>query len=193
MSMEVEIALRQEFKSLAFARAEFPMLTTWNVEDFSETIHSLGMNYLSAFGRHCHRWAASEYPIRVARADGSSSHVRLDTVWWSRPTRAVELLAEFERYEQQMGKQFVLAEKVRLLLLAHHQLGPSPRVLLLLIWTLSGRTPQRLTELRNLTRTGYRTSDGLSIPGLDSESRLLIATAVFAASKGLLRLQEILL
>jgi hypothetical protein len=191
--MEVETALRQEFKSLAFARAEFPMLTSWNVEDFSETIHSLGMNYLSAFGRHCNRWAASEYPIRVARADGSPSHVRLDTVWWARPTRAVELLGEFERYDQQMGKQFVLAAKVRNLLLAHHHLGPGSRVLLLLIWTLSGRTPQRLTELSNLARTGYRTSDGLSIPGLDAESRLIVATAVFAASKGLLRLQEILL
>src|SRR4051812_31230593 len=102
---QTEAVLRREFADPAFARSEFPMLTDWGVEDFSETVHSCGMNYLAALGRHSGRWALSEYPIQVAEPVEESSFVRLDAVWWSRPSGQVELLAEFERYEPGAAKR----------------------------------------------------------------------------------------
>jgi hypothetical protein len=186
-----EAVLRAEFASLELARSQFPMLTIWGVEDFSETIHSLGINYLSALGRSAGRWAASEYPVRVERATGPS-HVRMDTVWWARETKSVELLAEFERYEPNAAKQSLIFDKGRNLLLAHRNLGTGPRLLLLMLWTVTGVVPGRFTELRSLVHNGFRTTDGLTVPGLDQESKFLIATAVFGKSGGTLRLREIL-
>lgn len=186
-----EAALRDEFETLKLAREQFPMLTAWGVEDFSETIHSLGINYLSALGRGAGRWAASEYPVRVERATGPS-HVRIDTVWWSHRTGSAELLAEFERYEASAAKRSLIFDKGRNLLLAHQSLSPAPRLLLLMLWTITGRIPAKITELRSLVNAGFRTTDGLVVPGLDQESKFVIATAVFGKSGGALRLQEIL-
>lgn len=189
--LSTETVLRDEFGTLNLAREQFPMLTAWGAEDFSETIHSLGINYLSALGRHAGRWAASEFPVRVERATGPS-HVRIDTVWWSRPTGDVELLAEFERYETKAAKQILVFDKGRNLLLAHRHLAPAPRLLLLMLWTITGTVPTKLSELRNLVHTGFRTTDGLAVPGLDQKSKFVIATAVFGKLGENLRLQEIL-
>ena len=41
---QIRGALGREFASLEFARAEFPMLTTWGVRDESVSVHSLGFN-----------------------------------------------------------------------------------------------------------------------------------------------------
>src|SRR6516162_3325529 len=116
---QTEAVVRAEFADLALACSEFPMLTEWGVEDVSETVHSCGMNYLAALGRHHGRWALSEYPVTVAESPEGGSFVRLDAVWWSRPSVRVELLAEFERYEPNLAKRSLVAEKLRHLLLSH--------------------------------------------------------------------------
>ena len=139
---QTEADLRREFGELAFARGEFPMLTDWGVDDFSETVHSCGMNYLAALGRHYGRWALSEYPVQVPEPLDGSSFVRLDAVWWSRPAGQIELLAEFERYEPGVIKRSLVAEKARNLLVSHQQLPTSPRLLLLCTWARSGRVPE---------------------------------------------------
>jgi hypothetical protein len=184
--------LQREFASLIFARSEFPMLTDWGVEDFSETIHSLGMNYLASLGRQHGRWAVSEYPVPVL-GEPDTSHVRLDAVWWTRPAGQLELLAEFERYESGAAKWSIVQEKARHLLLSHYHLPPGPRLLLLVLWALSGRVPSRFDELRELARLGYRTSGNTRVPGVDPESRFMVATAVFAEVEGKLHLREVLL
>jgi hypothetical protein len=189
---QTEAVVRAEFAGLAFARSEFPMLTDWGVEDYSETVHSCGMNYLAALGRHHGRWALSEYPVAVPGLSEDGSFVRLDAVWWSRPAGRAELLAEFERYEPGAAKRSIVAEKARHLLLAHHQLPPGPRLLLLCVWAVSGKVPGRLDELRDLTRRGFRLADRW-IPGVGADSRFVIATPVFSEAGGRLYLREVLL
>src|SRR5262249_49350190 len=103
--------LAEEFQSRAFLRDEFPMLASWGVEDYSHTVHSLGLNYLAALGRHFGLWAVSEYPVAPAPAYLAVRNVRCDVVWFARPDGRVALLAEFERYEETRGKQERLRQK----------------------------------------------------------------------------------
>ena len=178
---EIERTLRSEFESLSFARSQFPMLTDWGVEDFSVTIHSLGCNYLSALGRKHGCWAMSEYPVRVAPGAIGYS-VRPDVAWWADPTGAVALLGEFERFEP--GRRNLIG-KARNLLRAHHELGDQPRVLLLMTWAIAGTDLRGLDEVRAVSYDGFRTSDGLVVPGLGAESRFVLVTAVFGGPEEL--------
>jgi hypothetical protein len=194
---ETEVLLRQEFRTLAVARDHLPMLTDWGVEDFSETVHSLGMNYLTSIGRVSGRVAVSEYPVRLLPGAGPATEVpgfvRPDVVWWSRESRQVELIGEFERYEVYANKRQLLNDKIRNLLLAHRALGQGPRVLLLMLWALSGTQFQAISEFQSLIRSGFRTPGGVRVAGLEIDSRLIVGTAIFAQSEGSLRLKEILL
>jgi hypothetical protein len=183
----IERALRSEFQSLAFAKSDFPMLTDWGVEDFSVTIHSLGCSYFSALGRKAGCWATSEYPVRVSTGVTGYS-IRPDVAWWIRPTPAVVLLGEFERFES--GERNLIG-KARNLLRAHHELGEQPRVLLLVAWTIAGTDLRGLDEVRAVSHDGFRTSDGLVVPGLGSESKFVLATAVFGGPDGRRRLQVV--
>ena len=185
---ETESLLRQEFRSLAVARTQFPMLTDWGIEDFSETVHSLGMNYLASIGKAVGRIAVSEYPVKVSGGTDGPRHVRPDAVWWDATSQRIELVGEFERYEGQE-----LKDKVRNLLLAHRALGEGPRLLLLMLWTLSGTQVQPTGEFQSMIRSGFRTPGGIRVAGLEADSRLLVATAILAESGGHLRLKEILL
>lgn len=194
---ETESLLRQEFRSLAVARSQFPMLTDWGIEDFSETVHSLGMNYLTSVGRSGGRLAVSEYPVKLSsvhsRAAEAPGFVRPDVVWWNRESRRVELVGEFERYEVNSMKRQMLNDKIRNLLLAHRALDQNPRVLLLMLWALSGTQVPSVSEFQSMIRSGFRTLGGVRVAGLEPESRLVVGTAIMAASGGCLRLKEILL
>jgi hypothetical protein len=185
---DIERTLRAEFEALAFARSAFPMLTAWGVDDFSVTIHSLGCNYLCALGRELGFWAMSEYPVRItAGANGHS--VRPDVAWWSRPNPDVVLLGEFERFDS--GQQRNLTGKARNLLRAHYALGERPRVLLLMTWAFAGTNLRGLEDVRAAAHNGFRTSDGLIVPGLGGGSTFIVATAVFAGSGEQRRLRVI--
>ncbi len=144
---KVEAQVRDEFRSLAIATDTLPMLTSWGVEDFSQTIHSLGCNYLTNIGQQSGFWAMNEYPVRVQSSGGQHS-VRPDVAWWHRESCEVALLGEFERAESR--KPAKLIDKARNLLQAHHSLGERPHVLVLLAWedsyderTFSARRPRR--------------------------------------------------
>jgi hypothetical protein len=195
-TVDIEQALQQEFRTLSAANADLPMLTEWGVESFSERIHSLGINYLAQIGRRAGYVAVSEYPVNMAvpaPVPVSPCWVIPDVVWFDRTTRRVPLIGEFERYEPGGNKHQVLKEKVRNLLWAHRELGAEPRLLLLLLWTMSGNSVQGLEEFRSLVRMGFTTPGGAGISGLEPESRFAIATAVFTTFEGRLRLKEILL
>jgi hypothetical protein len=184
---EIERVLRAEFETLAFAKSDFPMLTEWGVEDFSVTIHSLGCSYLSALGRNAGCWAASDYPVRVS-SGATGYSVRPDVAWWSRPTPAVALLGEFERFEP---GQRNLVGKARNLLRAHHDLGERPRVLLLMAWAIAGTDLRGMDEVRAVSHDGFRTSDGLVVPGLGPDSKFVLVTAVFGGPEERRRLQAV--
>jgi len=184
---EIERILRAEFETLAFAKSDFPMLTEWGVEDFSVTIHSLGCSYLSALGRKSGCWAASDYPVRVSPGATCYS-VRPDVAWWSRPSPAVALLGEFERFEP---GQRNLVGKARNLLRAHHELGERPRLLLLMAWAIAGTDIRGMDEVRAVSHDGFRTSDGLVVPGLGPDSKFVLVTAVFGGPEERRRLQAV--
>jgi hypothetical protein len=194
---ETEDLLRQEFGTLAVAREQLPMLIEWDIEDFSETVHSLGMNYLASIGKVSGRIAVSEYPVRLVSGVGSGAEgpgfVRPDVVWWDRESRRIELIGEFERYEVYAHKRQVLNDKVRNLLLAHRALGHGPRVLLLMLWALSGTQFPEIGEFQSMIRSGFRTPGGIRVAGLEADSRLVVATAILTQSAGFVRLKEILL
>ncbi len=181
--------LRTEFRSLAVARAAFPMLTAWGMEDFSHTIHSLGCNYLAAIGREAGFWAMSEYPVRVPSASGAGRSVRPDVAWWRRPSGEAVLLGEFERAEaRKPGK---LLDKARNLLWAHHALRERSRLLLLVGWALAGTDLGDLSEVRAVMANGFRAPDGTPVRGLGPGSAFLLATAVFGDVDGRRRLLEV--
>ena len=194
---ETELLLKREFQTLAVAREHLPMLTDWGVEDFSETVHSLGMNYLTLVGRVAGRLAVSEYPVRMTPGLGvfaeGPGFVRPDVVWWNRETRSVELIGEFERYEAYSAKRQLLNDKIRNLLLAHRALGQGPRVLLLMLWAPSGTQFQAISEFQSMIRSGFRSPGGVRVAGLEPDSRLVVASAILAESAGQVRLKEILL
>jgi hypothetical protein len=192
----VDEVLRDEFDALSCARQDLPLLSDWGIEDFSETVHSAGINYLAAIGRRAKRVAVTEYPVRITAPSRWCTPVPgwviPDAVWWDRETREVELIAEFERYEPGASKRQTLQEKARNLLLAHREIGSADTLLLLVVWTLSGIPVRGLDEIRLLVRSGFRDLGGIMVPGLPSGSTLLIATAVFCKYEGLLRLREVL-
>ena len=186
---QAEQALRAEFRSLALARAAFPMLTAWGVEDFSHTIHSLGCNYLTAIGRDAGFWAMSEYPVRVP-SKGHQHSVRPDVAWWERPSGEAVVLGEFERAEPR--KPAKLVEKAKNLLQAHHALGERPRVLLLVGWALAGTDLGDLGSVRAVMASGFRAADGAPVRGLGRSSGFLLATAVFGDIEGDRKLLQVL-
>lgn len=185
---QVESALRAELRTLSLARDTLPMLTTWGVEDFSQTIHSLGCNYLTAIGRALGFWAMSEYPIRTPSA-GPGISVRPDVAWWEQANREVVLLGEFERAEQKNSAKLV--DKAKNLLQAHHALGERPRVLVLMAWATAGTNLGDLAAVRSVMANGFRTPTGAPVQGLGLHSRFVLATAVFGEADGRGRLVEV--
>ena len=163
------------------------MMVDWGVEDFSHTIHSLGCNYLSAFGREAGFWAVSEYPVRIPTSDRSHS-VRSDVAWWARPQGDVILVGEFERYD---GGESKLAEKAKNLLQAHHTLGDAPRVLLLVAWTISGTNVGTNDNVDRVMHRGFQPKNAPEVPGLSGSSAFVMATAVFGDIDGRRRLLRI--
>jgi hypothetical protein len=181
---QIRNALSREFTTLEFARAEFPMLTTWGVRDESVSVHSLGFNYLAALGRHLGFWAATEYPIRVG-----NSFVRPDFVWWSKEDQQVKLIGEFERFEA--GQQPKLIEKAKNLMLSYQALDRGPKALVLIPWTLAGTDLAGNTAARSVAYEGFRSADGSLIPGVGTEAVFLLAHAVFGRSQDTVRLLEV--
>ncbi|MDM4018175.1 hypothetical protein [Roseiconus lacunae] len=183
-SSQIRSALSREFATLEFARAEFPMLTTWGVRDESVSVHSLGFNYLAALGRHLGFWAATEYPIRVG-----NTFVRPDFVWWSKDDQQVKLIGEFERYEA--GQQPKLIDKAKNLMLSYEALERSPEAMVLVPWTLSGTDLAGNSAARSVAYDGFRSSGGKRIPGVGTEASFLLAHAIFGNSEGNVRLLEV--
>jgi hypothetical protein len=185
---EITTVLNAEFNSLQFARDSFPMLTSWGVQDFSVTIHSLGCNYLTALGRYLGCWSASEYPVRASENQSSSS-VRPDVVWWSKETSHAVLIGEFERFDPRLRQNLI--EKARNLLKAHYEVGEMPRILLLMAWAMAGTDLSCLEEVRATGHNGFVDSDGRTFPGLRRDSSFIIASAIFGYANNIHRLLAI--
>jgi len=184
-------SLRTEFQTRAFLASEFPMIAEWGVEDYGLTVHSLGLNYLSAFGRSAGYWSVTEFPL-VTNTAPASRCIRSDVVWFEKPDGEIALLGEFERADA-AGKLDAIRSKAENLLFAHHSLGVRPRVLLLALWTTDGRPSCGMRELITHVRCGFRDQRGNRVPGLPSDSKFMVATFLFGRGQGGYRLREVLL
>ena len=184
-------ALRQEFSTLAYARAEFPMLTRWGVPDFSQTVHSLGCSYLCGLGRHLGHWAVTEWPVALPSPMEGGTTVRLDATWWDKePGEPACLLAEFERIDGTAPAK--LAGKARTLLAAHRALPAAPRLLLLMGWKTYGAPAPSASAVRQVMADGCTGDDGRMIKGLGGNSAFVFAVADIAVdAKGQHRLHGV--
>ena len=114
-------SIREELKAGEIRKKLFPMMTTYGIRDYSETVHTMGLNYLTAIGRTIDGVTAiSECPVYPYEEINNSSIsnmnikvvdlpgeykverepiVRPDSIWYSIIDNTPLLLCEFERYD----------------------------------------------------------------------------------------------
>ncbi len=195
----LETRIKEEFRAPVFLHREFPMLTEGRVSDVGLAIHSLGLNYLAAFGRSLGCPSVTEFPLvsegtsNLGRqSDFTGLEVRPDVVWFDRQSRDPVLLAEFERYEEVPTKRRLVFEKAENLVLAHHLSPGLQRILLLALWTFTGVTVGGIGEICTHVRSGFRRGGRAPINGLSGDARFLVATFIFARHGPCMILKEIL-
>ena len=74
--------------SLDFVDKTYPMLTDWGVRDQDVLVHSLGCSVWTALGQELGFMAVGECPVPASY----SADIRSDSVWFSRESRAPEVL-----------------------------------------------------------------------------------------------------
>ena len=178
--------LRTEFMKGTLRKTLFPMLTDFGIRDYSENVHSHGLNYLTAIGRSIeHVSAISEcpvYPQKYART------VRPDSVWFDARDMSPLLLCEFERFEKTREKRQKLQEKVENLLVGYHQLGSRLPVILFVCWSLSSITLGEISRLTGIFDRGFTLPDGQFVPGINSvRTSYLICHCIATGSKDCLK------
>ncbi|GFZ93791.1 hypothetical protein GCM10008018_45280 [Paenibacillus marchantiophytorum] len=175
--------------------ANFPMLTTYGVRDYSESVHSTGLNYLTEIGRHIEGITSlSEFPVYPVNPQYShrvTREVRPDSLWFEKETGKPLFIAEFERFENSKLKHNKLREKIENLLLAYHQLGGELRVILFVYWSYQGAIPNDIENYLRIFDEGYRMANGKHIPGLNSlHTKCLVFQAVASGSKESLTINQ---
>lgn len=169
---------------------DFPMLGNSGMRDYSETVHSVGLNYITQIGRSIDDIVAlSECPV-YRRDDGDyaarvTREIRPDSIWFERETMAPVLVAEFERYESNRFKNRKLQEKIENLLIAYHQLGGKVPMILLVYWTYNDGTIARdIDRYIGIFDKGFYLKNGKWIPGINSAiTNYLVYQAVAQGSK----------
>lgn len=175
--------IKDEFKVGSIRNEMFPMMTKFGVRDYSETVHSLGLNYITSIGRYIDGIAAiSECPVYPYKekntyseyaADGAGvygdtiNEVRPDSIWFSKEDNSPILICEFERYEKSKRKDLKIKEKIENLLLAYHQLDGNVPIILFVYWSYATENPGDIDEYISLLDTGFRKSNGIYIPGIN--------------------------
>ena len=177
--------LKTELKVGKIRKDHFPMMTNFGVRDYSETVHSLGLNYITAIGRELNSIAAiSEYPVypydkaasinkgtNVAEDNApylcSTNAVRPDSIWFSKHSNKPILICEFERYEKNRKKDNKLKEKIQNLLIAYHQLGGDIPVILFVYWSYATEVAGDIEEYISIFDTGFRHTNGTFIAGVN--------------------------
>lgn len=175
--------IKQEFKVGSIRNEMFPMMTKFGVRDYSETVHSLGLNYITAIGRCVEGVAAisecpvyphkdnnvyNEYVAEKAESYGEKvSTVRPDSIWFSKENNNPILICEFERYEKNKIKDLKIREKIENLLLAYHQLGGNVPIILFVYWSYSTENPKYIEECISILDNGFRKSNGTYVPGIN--------------------------
>lgn len=180
-------AIREELESGEIRKDLFPMITDFGVRDYSETVHTMGLNYITAIGRTINGvTAVSECPVypyeknenfinqekRVAEISlgyklPKETEVRPDSIWYSKTENKPLLLSEFERCDNSRLKNKKLEEKIQNLLISYHQLGGEVPLILFVYWTYSKVTPGDISSYIRIFDDGFTTNNGKKIYGID--------------------------
>ena len=199
--------IKEEFKIGNIRNEMFPMMTKFGVRDYSETVHSLGLNYITAIGRCIDEIAAiSECPVYPHKdnnvynecvAEGLETYgdkineVRPDSIWFSKEDNRPILICEFERYEKNKRKDLKVKEKIENLLIAYHQLGANVPIILFVYWSYAAENPGDIEEYISIFDNGFRKSNGVYIQGINGlKTTYLIYRCVATGSSENLRLNQ---
>lgn len=180
---EIISFIKNEFKNGKIRDNMFPMMTKFGVRDYSETVHSLGLNYITAIGRQIEGISAiSECPVypnknysnhnfvAAEESEGYNekiSEVRPDSIWFLKESNEPILICEFERYEKGKRKDLKIKEKIENLLIAYHQLGGNVPLILFVYWSYSTENPKYINECISILDNGFRKNNGAYIPGIN--------------------------
>lgn len=175
--------IKNEFGNGDIRNDLFPMMTKFGVRDYSETVHTLGLNYITAIGRYMEGVSTiSECPIYPHKEDkyeqriadeeavygAKTTHVRPDSVWFSKEDNTPILICEFERYEKNKRKDIKLIEKIQNLLISYHQLGGNVPIILFVYWSYANENPGDIDEYISIFDKGFKTDKGSYIQGIDA-------------------------
>lgn len=169
--------ITQELDSGAVLSAHFPMLTEHGVNDYSEAIHSLGLNYITQIGRSIDGIiAVSEYPVKGDKK--YPREVRPDSIWFDKKDMRPLLVGEFERFESNRIKRKKLLEKSENLLIAYHQLGGNLPVVLLTYWCYGADNPNISEEIISIFNNGFML-EYQWVPGINAlQTKVILVHAI---------------
>lgn len=200
-------AIKQEFKTGSIRNDMFPMMTKFGVRDYSETIHSLGLNYITTIGRSIAGVSAiSEYPVYpysvndicdeyVAESKSTYGNkveeIRPDSIWYSKEENIPILICEFERYEKNTRKDLKIKEKIENLLLAYHQLGGNIPIILFVYWSYATENPAQMQECISIFDNGFVKSNGKHVHGINAlKTTYLVYRCVASGSSESVKLNQ---
>lgn len=199
--------ITQELKTGNIRKELFPMMTNFGVRDYSETVHSLGLNYLTAIGRTIKDVTAiSECPVypyendsyitggmdtNIKVADESGKYkggnepiVRPDSIFYSTMDNQPLLICEFERYDKSRLKNKKLEEKIQNLLIAYNQLGRNLSLILFVYWTYPKITPGDISDYIRIFDEGFVMNNGRRVQGIDGrKTQYLVYHCVASGDK----------
>jgi len=182
-----EAYLREELKSGALRSQFFPMLTAFGIRDYTDTVRTFGLNYLTEIGRRILGiTAVSDYPVLPQGKYNARDfrEVRLGSVWFEKQNNQPFLIAEFERYDDQPGKSSSFRQRIEDLLLGYHQLGDKPKLVLLVFWTYLGVDITRVEKITKILDQGFSFPNTALVTGLNEEhTRILIYYCPVAGSQ----------
>lgn len=192
---EIKDWIIHEFKNGYIRNTWFPMLTTRGMRDYSETVHSTGLNYITEMGRQLDGYTAlSEYPVYPVHDKFSHSltrEVRPDSIWYDKDSLKPVLVSEFERFENSKAKNDKLREKIENLLIAYHQLGGDLPIILFVYWSYNGIIPRDIEKYISIFDEGFRLPNGTYINGINSFlSDYLVFQAVAQGGKERLTINQ---
>lgn len=173
-----EAYLREELKSGALRSQFFPMLTGFGIRDYSDTVRTFALNYLTEIGRRVLGiTAVSDYPVLPQGKYNARDYreVKLGSVWFEKHNNQPFLIAEFEKYEDTPGKSINFRERLEDLIIGYHQLGGQPKIVLLIYWTYLGTDITRVAKNLKILEQGFSLANTGLVAGVNKENtRVLV-------------------
>jgi len=181
--------IKKEFKEGKIRNEMFPMMTKFGIRDYSETVHTVGLNYITAIGRciegitslsecpvypytkqflYTENVAENQINYVVKVNEVKVDEVRPDSIWYSKEDNKPILICEFERYEKNRRNDLKIKEKIENLLIAYHQLGGDVPIILFIYWSYAGKNPGEIKEYISILDNGFKKSDGTYIRGINA-------------------------